>query len=149
MSIRSVERLTGIHRDTIMRPGARIGRGCTWLHDKTMMNLSVTMIELDELWSYVGKKRRQVRPDDGPEFGDQYVFIALGSLNKAILAYRVGKRNRENTEQFVADLRSRVTGTPHMARSPASFAGSTTGRSSSRSMANHPRMPPGATALVG
>jgi hypothetical protein len=34
-----------------MRPGARIGRGCTWLHDKTMMNLSVTMIELDELWS--------------------------------------------------------------------------------------------------
>lgn len=28
MSIRSVERLTGIHRDTIMRLGARVGRGC-------------------------------------------------------------------------------------------------------------------------
>jgi len=39
MSIRSVERLTGIHRDTIMRLGARIGRGailnsnCTVEHD--------------------------------------------------------------------------------------------------------------------
>jgi IS1 family transposase len=114
MSIRSVERLTGIHRDTIMRLGARIGRGCTWLHDKTMMNLSVSMIELDELWSFVGKKRREVRPGDGPEVGDQYVFVALGSLNKAILSYRVGKRNRENTEQFIVDLRSRVTGNPHI-----------------------------------
>lgn len=114
MSIRSVERLTDIHRDTIMRLGARIGRGCIYLHDKTMQNLSVTMIELDELWSFVGKKRRQVRPGDGPEVGDQYMFIALGSLNKAILAYRVGKRDRENTEQFIVDLRSRVTGSPHI-----------------------------------
>ncbi len=62
MSIRSVERLTGIHRDTIMRLGARIGRGCAALHDKMMWNLSVTMIELDELWSYVGKKQRNDRP---------------------------------------------------------------------------------------
>jgi len=33
MSIRSVERLTGIHRDTIMRLGASVGRGCEELHD--------------------------------------------------------------------------------------------------------------------
>jgi IS1 family transposase len=79
-----------------------------------MWDLPVTMIELDELWSYVGKKQRKVRPGDGAEVGDQYVFIALGSLNKAILSYRVGKRNRENTEQFVADLRERVTGNPHI-----------------------------------
>ena len=110
VSIRSVERLTGIHSDTIMRLGARIGCGCAALHDKMMWNLSVSMIELDELWSFVGKKRSQVRPGDSAELGDQYVFIALGSLNKAISSYRVGKRNRENTEQFVADRRSRVLG---------------------------------------
>src|ERR1039458_8915842 len=97
MSIRSVERLTGIHRDTIMRLGARIGRGCAALHDKMMWGLQVSMIELDELWSYVGKKQRRIRPGDSADLGDQYVFIALGSLNKAILSYRVGKRNGENT----------------------------------------------------
>lgn len=113
MSIRSVERLTGVHRDTVMRLGARIGRGCAALHDKLMWNISTTAIELDELWSYVGCKQRRARPGD-KERGDQYVFIALGAFNKAIISYRVGKRDRENTEAFVVDLRERVTGTPHI-----------------------------------
>ena len=30
-SIRAVERLTGIHRDTIMRLGVRVGDGCAGL----------------------------------------------------------------------------------------------------------------------
>jgi hypothetical protein len=33
-SIRSVERTTGVHRDTIMRLGVRVGRGCTALQDE-------------------------------------------------------------------------------------------------------------------
>ncbi len=28
-SIRSIERITGIHRDTIMRLGVKVGKGCT------------------------------------------------------------------------------------------------------------------------
>lgn len=39
MSIRAIERLTGIHRDTIMRLGARVGRGCAELHDRIMVGL--------------------------------------------------------------------------------------------------------------
>jgi hypothetical protein len=46
--------------------------------------------------------------------GDQYVFVALASASKAIVSYRVGKRNGENTEAFVADLRERVIGTPEI-----------------------------------
>ena len=114
MSIRSVERLTGIHRDTIMLLGARVGRGCAELHDAMVRDLPVSLIELDELWSYVGKKQRKVLPTDGVEVGDQYVFIALDATNKAILSYQVGKRNAENTEAFAFDLRSRITGTPQI-----------------------------------
>ena len=39
MSIRAVERLTGVHRDTIMRLGARVGRGCAELHDRLMVGV--------------------------------------------------------------------------------------------------------------
>lgn len=28
-SIRSIERITGVHRDTIMRLGVKVGQGCT------------------------------------------------------------------------------------------------------------------------
>src|SRR5581483_7134750 len=90
-SIRSVERLTSIHRDTIMRLGARIGNRCAALHDAMTRGLPVPLIEVDELWSYVGKKQKRLKPADGQDKGDQYVFIALDSLHKAIIGYRVGK----------------------------------------------------------
>lgn len=113
-SIRAVERLTGVHRDTVMRLGARVGRGCARLHDYRMMGLRVGRLELDELWSYVGKKQKRTTRKDEPVTGDQYVFTALASASKAIVSYRVGKRNGANTEAFVADLRERVIGTPEI-----------------------------------
>jgi hypothetical protein len=113
-SIRAVERLTGVHRDTIMRLGVRVGRGCARLHDYRMLGLRVGRIELDELWSFVGKKQRRVTRKDEAVTGDQYVFTALASASKAIIGYRVGKRNGENTEAFVADRRERVIGTPEI-----------------------------------
>ncbi len=82
MSIRSGERLTGIHRDIVMRLGAQVGRDCAALLDVMMRDLPVSLIELAELWSYVGKKQRKERPDDSSEVGDQYVFIALDATNK-------------------------------------------------------------------
>jgi hypothetical protein len=57
ISIRATERLTDIHRDTIMRLGVRVGFGCAKLHDTLMRGLRLGRIELDEAWSYVGKKQ--------------------------------------------------------------------------------------------
>jgi hypothetical protein len=40
-SIRATERLTGIHRDTIMRLGVGVGDGCAALHDEMMRFVQV------------------------------------------------------------------------------------------------------------
>src|SRR2546422_317015 len=48
-SIRSVERITGIHRDTVMRLGVRIGEGCRQIMDEKMRNLPCRFLELDEV----------------------------------------------------------------------------------------------------
>jgi IS1 family transposase len=114
VSIRSVERMTGIHRDTIMRLGARVGRGCAELHDRTMVGIRTGRLELDELWAYVGKKQRHLKRGDSPEKGDQYTFIALASTSRAIVAYRTGKRDTGTTQEFIADLRERVLGAPEI-----------------------------------
>jgi IS1 family transposase len=114
MSIRSTERITGIHRDTIMRLGARVGRGCAELHDRMMVGLRVGRIETDELWAYVGKKQKQVTRADSPVKGDQYTFIALASSAKAIIAYHTGKRDSDNCDRFIRDLRERVLGAPEI-----------------------------------
>ncbi|MDH3667068.1 MAG: hypothetical protein OEN23_09085 [Paracoccaceae bacterium] len=108
-SIRATERMTGAHRDTIMRLGARIGDGCAGLHDHLFRNLDTRILELDEVWAYVGKKQKRTKPEDGNEKGDQYTFTALDADSKAIVAYRVGKRDGDNTRAFVWDLRERVS----------------------------------------
>jgi hypothetical protein len=48
--------MTGIHRDTIMRLGVKIGQGCAALLDRKMRGLDCKRLEIDELWGYVGKK---------------------------------------------------------------------------------------------
>jgi hypothetical protein len=52
-SIRSIERITGVHRDTIMSLGVRVGQGCTALMDAKMRHLDYTRLEMDEIWGYV------------------------------------------------------------------------------------------------
>lgn len=113
-SIRSVERLTSIHRDTIMRLGVRVGEGCAALHDDIMQFVQVNRLELDELWSYVGKKQRQVKQTDPADLGDQYVFLGIDGTRKAIISYRVGKRDSYNTHAFLADLRQRIVNKPEI-----------------------------------
>ena len=113
-SIRSTERLTGVHRDTIMRLGVRVGNGCKYVHDRYMRDLNVGRIELDEIWSFVGKKQRRAKIAGTRDFGDQYIFVALDATGKAILSYMVGKRGAEVTQAFVADLRERVINRPEI-----------------------------------
>lgn len=43
VSIRATERLTGAHRDTIMRLSERVGQGCARLHDAMMRDLHVAV----------------------------------------------------------------------------------------------------------
>ena len=48
-SIRAIERMTGIHRDTIMRLGVRVGQGCAALMDFTLRDLPCNRLEIDEV----------------------------------------------------------------------------------------------------
>ena len=66
-SIRSVERMTNIHRDTIMRLLVRVGDGCQRIMDKTMRDLPCRFIQVDEIWAYVGKKQRHLTNIDDSE----------------------------------------------------------------------------------
>jgi hypothetical protein len=57
-SIRSIERITGVHRDTIMRLGVKVGQGCATLLDAKMRDLSCHHLQFDEIWGFIGKKQR-------------------------------------------------------------------------------------------
>ena len=53
MSVRSVERVTGVHRDTILRLLVLAGERCERLMDEKLKSLDVRDVEVDEIWGYV------------------------------------------------------------------------------------------------
>lgn len=108
-SVRSTERLTGVHRDTILRLLGQVGAGCAKLMDERMRGLGCRRIQVGEIWAFVGKKQRHVeRGDDPSRVGDQWTFVALDADTKLVPAYRVGKRDLPNAKAFLNDLSERL-----------------------------------------
>lgn len=111
-SIRSVERMTGVHRDTIMRLLVRVGEGCLALLDQTMRNLHCRKIQVDEIWTYVGKKQARLTYEERfrTDVGDEYAFVAIDAETKLIPHFDVGKRNMVTAYRFMDGLRVKLNG---------------------------------------
>jgi IS1 family transposase len=107
-SIRSVERMIGIHRDTIMRLGVNVGKACQTLMDETMRELPCQKIEVDEIWGFVGKKDRNVKEGDDSSVGSVWTFVAIDPESKAVPSFHIGKRDAESTDAFVSDVSARM-----------------------------------------
>jgi IS1 family transposase len=110
VSIRSNERMTDVHRDTIMRLMVKVGQACELLQDRMMRDLTCEAIEIDEIWGFVAKKQKNVHHDDNTlAVGDQWTFVAIDADTKLIPCFRTGKRSLANAKAFLADLATRVT----------------------------------------
>jgi IS1 family transposase len=106
-SIRATERVTGVHRDTIMRLGLRVGQGCAKLHDERMRGIACRHIECDEIWGFIGAKQKRAKRVGA--YGDVWTFIALDADTKLIPSFVVGKRDTYHARAFMDDLASRMT----------------------------------------
>jgi IS1 family transposase len=114
-SIRSIERMTGIHRDTVMRLGVRVGEGCAAVMDSQMRNLNCRLIQMDEIWGFIGCKQRNATAEDRLEGrGDVWTFVAIDAETRMVPSFLVGKRDAEATQTFVDDLASRLNDRPQV-----------------------------------
>ena len=104
-SVNTAQRLTGVHHTTILSLLVLAGEKCERLLAKKIVNVPVQDVQADEIWSFVGKKQKAVRPDDDPNFGDAYCFVAMERHSKLVLNFALGKRNQETTNAFVEGLR--------------------------------------------
>jgi transposase-like protein/IS1 family transposase len=105
VSIRSIERITGTHRDTIMKVLVHAGEKCEKLMGRMIVNVPVKDVELDEIWGFLYKKEKRVKPEDDPNYGDAYTFVAIERNTKLVLNFALGKRNQATTDIFIEGLR--------------------------------------------
>jgi IS1 family transposase len=109
-SLRSVTRLTGTHRTTVIRLMLRAGDRLRTFLDERMKNLVLRHVQCDEIWTFVQKKqgRLQEAERDKDDVGDQYLFVALDQTTKLVPCFALGKRTMETTERFMLDLAGRM-----------------------------------------
>jgi IS1 family transposase len=109
-SIRSIERMTGVHRDTIMRLGVRVGEGCLTMMDEKLRNLDSRLIEVDEVWGFIGMKHKTARRNNvrGP-VGNVWVWVALDAETKLVPTFAIGDRSQYMANNFMEDLAARLS----------------------------------------
>jgi IS1 family transposase len=107
-SIRSTERLTDLHRDTILSLLVLAGERCAKVMDTRMQNLKCQFIQCDEIWTFVQKKQKRCRKEDPAEFGDAWVFVAIDPVTKLVPSFNIGKRSAATTKDFIDDLAQRL-----------------------------------------
>jgi len=108
-SLRSTSRMTGVALNTVSKLLVDLGTVCSIHMDTLMRDLYCERVQCDEIWSFVGAKQRNVRPErraDG--WGDIWTWVAMDPGSKLVISYRVGTRGPEEAHSFMHDLASRL-----------------------------------------
>jgi transposase-like protein/IS1 family transposase len=103
-SVRSIERITGMHRDTILRVLAQVGEDCERMLEQRIRQLPVTDVQCDEMWGFVGCKERNKTEDSPETFGDAYCFVAIERKTRLVLTWHLGRRTARDTTAFIEKL---------------------------------------------
>ena len=114
-SVRSTSRMTGVARNTITTLLVDIAEVCADYHDYAVRNVRVRRLQCDEVWSFVGAKRKNVTPEqEAAGWGDVWTWTAIDADTKLCLSYYVGDRGRLSAYNFMRDCANRIAGRPQI-----------------------------------
>lgn len=109
-SVRSTERITGVHRTTIFSLLETVGKKCIWIQESLVKDVKVGFVEADEIWSFVQMKDKTKHAKDieNEKIGSAYTFTAIDAESKLIVAWHLGTRSEEHAVSFLRKLRDAV-----------------------------------------
>ena len=93
-SVSTIERITEVHHGTILKLLVLAGEKAERIMAEKIVNVAVRDVEADEVWRFIGKKEKRVRPEDDQNLGDCYTFVAIERHSKLVLNIAMGKRNQ-------------------------------------------------------
>ena len=110
MSMAAITRTVGVSKNTVAKLLVDAGNAFAAYQDKAMRNLPCTRLEVDELWSFIYAKQKNVTRSKAapPEAGDVWTWIAICADTKIVPTWRVGDRTSATALDFMDDLRKRL-----------------------------------------
>jgi len=107
-SIRATSRLTGASKNTIVKLLAEVGTACAAYQDKHLRNLTCNRVQVDEIWSFVYAKQKNVPEGMEDKAGDVWTWTAIDAETKLVPSWWVGGRDTETASAFISDLAERM-----------------------------------------
>jgi IS1 family transposase len=112
VSIRSIVRMAGVGKNTVVRLLEDAGEAFLDYHDRHVRGVAAKRVQCDEIWSFIGvkaKNRSKSKRATDLTAGDVWTWVALDADTKLAISYRVGGRDSEYAMALIDDLRQRVT----------------------------------------
>jgi IS1 family transposase len=109
-SLRAAARLADVSFNTTAKLFVDAARACADYQDRTLRDLKCKRIQLDEIWSFVYAKQKNVpgAKSAPANAGDVWTWVAIDADSKLVPSWRIGDRSSQTAIAFTDDLASRL-----------------------------------------
>lgn len=107
-SLRSTSRVCDVSINTVTKLLVDVGRACERFHDETVRKVQTKRMQVDEIWSFVYSKQKNVPEGMEGQAGDVWTWTALDADSKLMVSWFVGTRDAKAAYEFLSDVRERV-----------------------------------------
>ncbi len=109
-SMRSASRMSGVSITTVAKLLVEAGKACAEYQHNAFRKLPCKRLQLDEIWSFVAMKDKNVPDDRKGEagIGSVWTWTAICDETKLVPSWLVGLRDSEHAKLFVGDLAGRL-----------------------------------------
>lgn len=110
-SLRATSRLCDVSINTVTKLLVDVGKAAMAYHDEHVRNVRVRRLQCDEIWAFVGAKKKNLTPEQQQEgWGDVWTWTAIDADTKLCLSFLVGGRDANWAYDFMQDCAGRVRG---------------------------------------
>lgn len=106
-SVRGTARIADVSKDTVLKLIVDVGERCAAYQHIAFMNLPCTVIEVDEIWSFIQVKKKRLHAKSPPNAGDIWTWVATCADTRLVPCWYVGGRNLTAARAFMNDLAPR------------------------------------------
>lgn len=110
VGVRTTGRIQQVDKKTVLLVLKKAGEHAVKVSRALLKNITVQECQLDEMWSFVGKKEKNLNPLEKLQgiMGDAWIWIAFDAVNKIVVASVVGKRTLPHAVSLLEEVQ-RVT----------------------------------------
>ena len=116
VGISPTARIQQVNKKTVLMVLAKAGAHAAKVNRTFLVQANVSECQLDEMWSFVGKKEKNLEPIEKLHrvLGDAWIWIAFDAVNKVVLAHVVGKRTLPSAVSLLEEVKRVTTSMPKL-----------------------------------